>query len=128
MVILSKYIINLKSIINLILQFTFKQTCTHRREGIRFQNFTIISKCCAELIGTGMLVFFGCMGLLIWDGVANHMAMVLNFGFVIMIIIQLFAHVSGAHFNPCLTLSATILKTLPIKVIICFIVLFTKLK
>lgn len=60
----------------------------------------------AELIGTGMLLFMGCGGVLTWAGPASHLQIVLNFGLVIMIIIQIFGPVSGAHLNPAVTLTA----------------------
>lgn len=64
----------------------------------------------AELIGTGMLLFMGCAGCLGWAGEKNELQMVLNFGLVIMIIIQIFGAVSGAHINPAITVTALIYK------------------
>lgn len=64
----------------------------------------------AELLGTGMLMLMGCGGVLTWGAPANHLQIVLNFGLVIMIIIQIFGAVSGAHLNPAVTLAAVMLK------------------
>lgn len=64
----------------------------------------------AELIGTGMLLCMGCGGVLNWGSPASHLQIVLNFGLVIMIIIQVFGAVSGAHLNPAITLAALIFK------------------
>lgn len=64
----------------------------------------------AELIGTGMLLFMGCAGCLGWAGAPPHLQMALNFGLVIMIIIQIFGAVSGAHTNPAITVTALICK------------------
>ncbi|XP_032292028.1 aquaporin AQPcic isoform X2 [Drosophila virilis] len=70
----------------------------------------------AELLGTGILVFLGCMGCVKTDIFPNnHLQIVLNFGFAVLIAIQCFGCVSGAHLNPAVTVAAFIyeLVTLP---------------
>lgn len=64
----------------------------------------------AELLGTGMLLFFGCAGCITYwsGGVANHLQIVLNFGFAVMFCIQIFAPLSGAHLNTAVTVAAII--------------------
>jgi len=72
---------------------------------------TLEKLCCflGELIGTGLLVFLGCMGCVQNDSFANsHFQMTFNFGLVVLIIIQCFGCVSGAHLNPAVTLAAFI--------------------
>lgn len=64
----------------------------------------------AELIGTGLLLFFGCAGCLTWGGPANHFQIVVNFGLAVMAAIQIFGCVSGAHLNPSVTVAALIFK------------------
>lgn len=72
-----------------------------------------LDKICAflgELIGTGILVFLGCMGC-VKNGVFldnSHLQMVLNFGLAVLIAIQCFGCVSGAHLNPAVTVAAYI--------------------
>lgn len=52
----------------------------------------------AELLGTAMLMFFGCMGGISWDGnKVGGLQSSLAFGLVVMLIIQTFGCVSGAH-------------------------------
>ncbi|XP_012288286.1 aquaporin AQPcic isoform X2 [Orussus abietinus] len=64
----------------------------------------------AELIGTAILMFFGCMGCLGSFGVAPpHFQVTVTFGFVVIIIIQCFGHISHAHVNPAITLCSVIL-------------------
>lgn len=65
----------------------------------------------AELIGTGFLVFFGCMGCIAWPG-TSHLQMVINFGLAVMMMIQIFGCVSGAHLNPAITAAAFVYKLL----------------
>lgn len=61
-----------------------------------------------ELIGTGMLMFFGLGGCLAWGQPLSALQATLNFGFVIMIIVQIFGCISGAHLNPAVSLAAYI--------------------
>lgn len=64
----------------------------------------------AELIGTGMLLFFGCAGCITWGGPANHFPIVMSFGLAVMVPIQIFGCVSGAHLNPSVTVAALVFK------------------
>ena len=64
-------------------------------------------KLAAESLGTFILVFAG-TGAIIINDIANaigHVGIALTFGFVIVALIYSFAHVSGAHFNPAVTIA-----------------------
>lgn len=66
-----------------------------------------ISVFLAELIGTGLLVMLGCMGCVNGIGhVPRHFELAINFGLIVMIIVQIFGCVSGAHLNPAVTAAA----------------------
>lgn len=70
----------------------------------------------AEIIGTAILVFIGCMGCVGSMGVVPPIAQIsLTFGFAVMIAIQSVGHISGAHINPSITVATLILghKSLP---------------
>lgn len=62
----------------------------------------------AECIGTFALVFAG-TGAVVIDaetgGRIGHVGIALTFGLVIMVMIYAVGHVSGAHFNPAVTLA-----------------------
>lgn len=56
------------------------------------------SKLIAETVGTAFLMFGGCMGGLTWDDDPPPSYIgALSFGLVVMIIIQCYGHISGAH-------------------------------
>ncbi|XP_037048346.1 aquaporin-like isoform X2 [Bradysia coprophila] len=69
----------------------------------------------AELIGVALVMFFGCMGCLPFGETTNQLQTVLNFGFIIMTMIQVFGFISGAYLNPSVTIAAVIYKKLSIQ-------------
>lgn len=74
-----------------------------------------------ELLGTGLLIFLGCMGCISWNGQPpSSLQSSLTFGMVVMLIIQMFGCVSGAHLNPVVTLAAIIYDMLSIQVILTY--------
>lgn len=71
----------------------------------------------AELLGTAMLIFMGCMGCLSWNGQPPSPAQAsFTFGMVVMLIIQTFGCVSGAHLNPVVTLAAIVYDMITVQV------------
>ena len=65
----------------------------------------------AEALGTFILVFAGTGAIIINDvtGALGHVGVALTFGFVIVALIYSFAHISGAHFNPAVTIAFLIM-------------------
>ncbi len=62
----------------------------------------------AEMIGTFGLVFVGCGAVMVnemTNGGVTHVGVSAAFGLVIMVMIFATGHVSGAHFNPAVTIA-----------------------
>lgn len=61
----------------------------------------------AEFIGTFALVTAGCGAIMVnaQSGALTHVGIALTFGFIITVMIAAVGHISGAHFNPAVTIA-----------------------
>ncbi|KAF7808760.1 putative aquaporin NIP-type [Senna tora] len=75
----------------------------------------IAQKALAELIGTYLLVFAGCCSVVLekQHGNITFPGICLVWGFTVMFLIYTIGHISGAHFNPAVTVTLTILRKFP---------------
>ena len=77
-----------------------------------------MKKLLAELLGTFALVFAG-TGAIIIDGVTHgsigHGGVAITFGLIVLAMIYTFGDVSGAHFNPAVTIAFAVAKRFPWK-------------
>ncbi|XP_034238298.1 aquaporin-like [Thrips palmi] len=84
----------------------------------------LVASAVAEAAGLGMICLFGCMGTLSGPlgGGLPHIQVAFTFGLVVMVAIACFAHISGAHFNPAVTLMALIMKLIDVKTAIVYFI------
>src|SRR6266566_614654 len=66
-----------------------------------------LRKAGAELVGTYALVAAGCGAIMVdsLTGALTHVGVALTFGLIITVMIAATGHLSGAHFNPAVTLA-----------------------
>ncbi|GCE14932.1 MIP/aquaporin family protein [Tengunoibacter tsumagoiensis] len=72
----------------------------------------------AEGLGTFGLVFAGCGAIMIdslSQGAITHVGVGLVFGLIITVMIYTFGHMSGAHFNPAVTLAFVVARHFPLQ-------------
>lgn len=66
-----------------------------------------MNKWFAEAMGSFAIVFFGCGAIVVNDlygGVIGHMGVAAIFGLIVMLMIYALGNISGAHFNPAVTI------------------------
>ncbi|MDF2453452.1 MAG: family channel protein [Bacteroidota bacterium] len=79
----------------------------------------------AEIIGTFALVFCGTGAIIInqeTGGVITHAGIAATFGLIVAAMIYTLGDISGAHFNPAVTIAFWIAKTFPAKEVLPYIV------
>lgn len=70
-------------------------------------NEALLRRAGAELIGTYGLVTTGCGAIMVntQTGMLGHLGIALTFGLIIVAMIAATGHISGAHFNPAVTVA-----------------------
>ncbi len=78
----------------------------------------MIKRAVAESIGTFGIVFFGCGAMMVaerFPGTISPPAIAAVFGLVVMAMIYTLGHISGAHFNPAVTLAFAVTRHFPFR-------------
>ncbi|WP_395048058.1 MIP family channel protein [Flavobacterium sp.] len=84
-----------------------------------------MKKYIAEIIGTFAIVFCGTGAIIInqqSDGAITHVGVAMTFGLIVMAMIYTLGTISGAHFNPAVTIAFTLAKKFELKEVIPFII------
>ncbi|CAI9095968.1 OLC1v1032017C1 [Oldenlandia corymbosa var. corymbosa] len=85
----------------------------------------IIQKVIAEAIGTYFLIFVGCGSVAvnkIYDGTITFPGVCIAWGLIVMVMVYAVGHISGAHFNPAVTITFAIFRQFPWKQVPMYIV------
>ncbi|KAF5736272.1 hypothetical protein HS088_TW14G00410 [Tripterygium wilfordii] len=75
-------------------------------------------KLMAELVGTYFLIFAGCASVTVnkdFEGVVTLPGISIVWGLVVMVLVYSVGHISGAHFNPAVTIAHATCKRFPWK-------------
>jgi aquaporin NIP len=84
-----------------------------------------MNKYLAEFIGTFALVFCGTGAIVIDEqthGSVTHVGIAITFGLIVMAMIYSLGNISGAHFNPAVTIAFTIAGTFKLKQVLPYII------
>jgi aquaporin NIP len=76
---------------------------------------SLIRRAGAEFVGTMVLVIAGCGAIIVnsASGALGHAGVALTFGLAVMVMIAATGHLSGAHFNPAVTLAFAVTRHFP---------------
>lgn len=77
-----------------------------------------MQKLVAEVVGTYFLIFAGCSAVAVnlnFDKVVTHPGISIVWGLAVMVLVYSVGHISGAHFNPAVTLAFATCKRFPWK-------------
>lgn len=76
---------------------------------------SLMRRALAEAVGTLALVVGGCGAIVVntATGSLGHVGVAASFGLVVMVMIAALGHVSGAHFNPAVTLAFAWIRHFP---------------
>ena len=80
---------------------------------------TAVHKIAGEILGTFVLVFFGCGAALISGG--DYVATALAFGLTVVVMAYAVGRITGGHFNPAVTLGAALGGRLPWREVVLYV-------
>lgn len=87
-------------------------------------NRELIRRSAAELVGTYALVTAGCGAIMVNAQTAalTHVGIALTFGLIITVMIAATGHLSGAHFNPAVTIAFAVTRHFPWREVVYYVV------
>jgi len=84
-----------------------------------------MKKYIAEVVGTFALVFCGTGAVIInqeTNGAVSHVGIAITFGLIVMAMIYTLGDISGAHFNPAVSIAFVFAKRFPLKQLLPYII------
>ncbi|MDZ4768144.1 MAG: MIP family channel protein [Chloroflexota bacterium] len=86
-------------------------------------NNNLFRRSAAELIGTFALVTAGCGAIIVnaQTGALTHVGIALTFGLIVTAMIAATGHISGAHFNPAVTIAFAVTRHFPWREVIFYV-------
>ncbi len=90
---------------------------------MRLLQMLLIRKALAEMIGTFAIVFAGCGSVMVMERFpGSYPATVIPvvFGLIVAAMIYALGHISGAHFNPAVTLAFAVSRHFPVKEVLSY--------
>jgi aquaporin NIP len=87
------------------------------------QALELWKKSLAEGVGTFTLVFAGCGSLMVaerFPGTLSHAVIPVIFGLAVAVMIYAVGHISGAHFNPAVTLAFAVARHFPFEQVLAY--------
>ncbi|TYI36551.1 hypothetical protein ES332_A03G149200v1 [Gossypium tomentosum] len=91
---------------------TVKQIC-YSSDAVK-----LMQKVIAEVEGTYFVIFAGCGSVVVnklYDGIVTFPGISVVWGLICMVMIYSVGHISGAHFNPAVTITFCIFRRFPMK-------------
>ncbi|KAG9448991.1 hypothetical protein H6P81_008956 [Aristolochia fimbriata] len=84
----------------------------------------LLQKIIAEVIGTFFVVFAGCGSVIVNKvyGDVTFPGICITWGLIVMVMIYSTGHISGAHFNPAVTVTFAIFRRFPWKEVPCYVI------
>ncbi|XP_057429494.1 aquaporin NIP1-2-like [Lotus japonicus] len=105
--------------------FNVNGDATRKCESIEEDCVPLLQKLVAEVIGTYFLIFAGCASVVVNlnnDKVVSLPGIAIVWGLAVMVLVYSIGHISGAHFNPAVTIAHATTKRFPLKQVPAYII------